>query len=73
MALLELDPMFLEYLTEDVPINRFYPLPLLSVHLPFYHDPIDFIEKKCKFLYYRVMAIQINLLTRLTGVLNFAS
>ncbi len=54
MALFELDPMFLEYLTEDVPINRFYPLPLLSVHLPFYHDSIDFIEEKCKFLYYQV-------------------
>jgi hypothetical protein len=54
MALFELVPMILEYLTEGVPINLFYPLPLLSVHLPFYHDPIDFIEKKCKFLCYQV-------------------
>ncbi len=60
MALFELDPMFLEYLTEDVPINRFYPLPLLSVHLPFYHDSIDFIEEKCKFLYYQDSGISLD-------------
>jgi hypothetical protein len=54
MVHFELVPMILEYLTEGVPINRFYPLPLFSLHLPFYHDPIDFIEQKCKFLYYRV-------------------
>jgi len=54
MVHFELVPMILEYLTEGVPINRFYPLPLFSLHLPFYHDPIDFIEQKCKFLYYQV-------------------
>ncbi len=38
MVLFELVPMILEYLTEGVPINRFYPLLLFSLHLPFYHD-----------------------------------
>jgi hypothetical protein len=42
MPLFELVPMILEYLTKGVPIN--FCSPLLSVHLPLYHDHVDFIQ-----------------------------
>jgi hypothetical protein len=51
MALFEGIPMFLKYLAESAQINSSYLPLLLSVHLPFYHEPVDFIEEKCKFLY----------------------
>jgi hypothetical protein len=54
MPLFEEVPMFFEYLAESVPVNSSDLLPLFSVHLPFYHDQVDFIEKKCKFLYDQV-------------------
>jgi hypothetical protein len=45
MPLFEEVPMFFEYLAKSVPVNFSDLLPLFSVHLPFYHDQVDFIEK----------------------------
>lgn len=55
MTFLELSPMILEYLTESIPINSRHSLPLtfgptlltITIHL-------ISLDKKCKFLYYRL-------------------